>query len=60
MEIDENGVVIEFHVGAGDGGFLLFYVPKRSQKQFRKAFSHMHEVVFSLNAQGSSIIHSGA
>ena len=55
----DNGALGGKLLGAGGGGFLLFYVPKRSQKQFRKAFSHMHEVVFSLNAQGSSIIHSG-
>lgn len=55
----ENGALGGKLLGAGGGGFLLFYVPKRSQKQFRGAFSHMHEVVFTLNAQGSSIIHAG-
>jgi D-glycero-alpha-D-manno-heptose-7-phosphate kinase len=47
-------------LGAGGGGFLLFYVPKREQEQFRRALSGMHEVKFSLNAQGSTIIHAGA
>lgn len=47
-------------LGAGGGGFLLFYVPQKEQAQFRRAFSGMHEVKFSLNAQGSTIIHAGA
>lgn len=47
-------------LGAGGGGFLLFYVPKQKQVRFRQAFSGMHEVKFSLNAQGSTIIHAGA
>ncbi|NVK33313.1 MAG: hypothetical protein HWE23_02465 [Rhodobacteraceae bacterium] len=47
-------------LGAGGGGFLLFYVPKREQHRFRSAFSNMHEVAVTLNAQGSSVIHAGS
>jgi D-glycero-alpha-D-manno-heptose-7-phosphate kinase len=46
-------------LGAGGGGFLLFYVPKKSQSRFREAMNGLHEVKFSLNAQGSSVIHVG-
>lgn len=45
-------------LGAGGGGFLLFYVPKHRQPAFRKAFSEMHEVKIKLNAHGSAVIHS--
>lgn len=55
----ENGALGGKLLGAGGGGFLLFYVPERAQRKFREAFSKMHEVVFSLNAMGSSIIHAG-
>lgn len=55
-----NGALGGKLLGAGGGGFLLFYVPRRSQKKFRQAFSHLHEVTFRLNAQGSTVIHAGA
>lgn len=55
-----NGALGGKLLGAGGGGFLLFYVPKLSQKKFRQAFSHLHEVNFKLNAQGSTVIHAGA
>lgn len=45
-------------LGAGGGGFLLFYVPMESQEKFRRAFKNLREVQFKLNAHGSSIIHS--
>jgi D-glycero-alpha-D-manno-heptose-7-phosphate kinase len=47
-------------LGAGGGGFLLFYVPKQEQVRLRRAFTGMREVEFSLNAQGSTIIHAGS
>jgi len=56
----DNGALGGKLLGAGGGGFLLFYVPKQEQERFRRAFAGMHEVKFSLNAQGSSIIHAGA
>lgn len=55
----ENGAIGGKLLGAGGGGFLLFYVPINAQQKFRNAFSKMREVKFSLNAQGSSIIHAG-
>ena len=56
----ENGALGGKLLGAGGGGFLLFYVPDYAQKKFREAFSKMHEVTFSLNAVGSTIIHAGS
>lgn len=47
-------------LGAGGGGFLLFYVPRKHQVRFRRAFARMHEVQFSLNSHGSTIIHAGS
>lgn len=56
----ENGALGGKLLGAGGGGFLLFYVPKSAQPRLRKALERMHEVHFTFNAQGSSIIHAGA
>jgi len=55
----DNGALGGKLLGAGGGGFLLFYVPKPSQPRLRKALEGMHEVHFKFNAQGSSIIHAG-
>jgi D-glycero-alpha-D-manno-heptose-7-phosphate kinase len=45
-------------LGAGGGGFMLFFVPAERQAQVRKALSGYHEVPFAINAPGSTIIHS--
>lgn len=54
----ENGALGGKVLGAGGGGFLLFYVPLEKQAYFRKAFKSLHEVKIKLNAQGSAVIHS--
>ncbi len=56
----DNGALGGKLLGAGGGGFLLFYVPKPFQPRLRRALEGMHEVHFKFNAQGSSIIHAGA
>lgn len=56
----ESGALGGKLLGAGGGGFLLFYVPKKSQSRFRREMHGLHEVKFSLNAQGSSVIHVGS
>lgn len=53
-----NGALGGKLLGAGGGGFLLFYVPLVNQEKFRHAFRDMHEVSIRFNAQGSSVIHS--
>lgn len=45
-------------LGAGGGGFILFYVPFKNQRRFREAFSKYYEVKFKINSTGSTIVHS--
>lgn len=45
-------------LGAGGGGFLLFYVPRDKQEAVRTALSDFREVDFRIDPQGSSIIFS--
>ena len=45
-------------LGAGGGGFLLFYVPKDNQESVRRALKDYREVPFKIDPQGSSIIFS--
>lgn len=45
-------------LGAGGGGFLLFYVPEEKQDNVREALKEYREVTFSIDPQGSSIIFS--
>ncbi len=43
-------------MGAGGGGFFLFYVPKEKQNQVRTALSKLKEVPFSFTEEGAKII----
>ena len=45
-------------LGAGGGGFMLFFVPPEGQDRVRLALAGYNEVQFSINAPGSTIIHS--
>ncbi len=45
-------------LGAGGGGFLLFYVPKENQDSVRAALKDYREVPFKIDPQGSNIIFS--
>jgi D-glycero-alpha-D-manno-heptose-7-phosphate kinase len=45
-------------LGAGGGGFMLFFVPLEKQQDVRDALADYNEVKFSINAPGSSIIHN--
>ncbi len=42
-------------LGAGGGGFLLFYVPQDKQTAVRQALGGLREVTFCLNAPGPEI-----
>lgn len=55
-----NGALGGKLLGAGGGGFLLFYVPQDRQPTFRHTMKQFHEVDFSINSHGSSIIHASA
>jgi D-glycero-alpha-D-manno-heptose-7-phosphate kinase len=45
-------------LGAGGGGFMLFFVPQENQSAVRKALANYYEVPFTISASGSGIIHS--
>lgn len=45
-------------LGAGGGGFMLFFVPSERQAAVRVALRDYHEVSFAINAPGSTIVHS--
>ncbi|CCH49315.1 GHMP family kinase ATP-binding protein [Pseudodesulfovibrio piezophilus] len=44
-------------LGAGGGGFLLFYCDEEKQASVRQALSHLKETPFNFEPQGSKIIH---
>ncbi|MES1166614.1 MAG: GHMP kinase, partial [Pseudomonadota bacterium] len=45
-------------LGAGGGGFMAFFVPPERQAAVRAALQGYYEIDFSINAPGSSIVHS--
>lgn len=45
-------------LGAGGGGFMLFFVPPERQPAVRAALSNYHEVPFAIDAPGSIVVHS--
>lgn len=46
-------------LGAGGGGFLLFYCPKEQQKRLRSALSDLWELPFAMETSGTKIIYVG-
>ena len=44
-------------LGAGGGGFLLFYVPQEKQESVRQALSSLMEVPFSFENAGTRVIY---
>jgi D-glycero-alpha-D-manno-heptose-7-phosphate kinase len=44
-------------LGAGGGGFLLFYVEKQNQRRVREALSGLRELPFRFEPQGSKVIY---
>ena len=43
-------------LGAGGGGFLLFYVPKSKQHEFKKKMNFLLNIPFKFSNNGSEII----
>lgn len=43
-------------LGAGGGGFFLFYVPQENQHTVKTALSHLHQIEIQFENQGSQII----
>lgn len=46
-------------LGAGGGGFMLFYVPEDRQPAVRRALEHLRELPFRLESEGSRITYVG-
>jgi D-glycero-alpha-D-manno-heptose-7-phosphate kinase len=46
-------------LGAGGGGFILFYCPKEKQEKFRALMGEYKELDFKFDEQGSKIIYVG-
>jgi len=46
-------------LGAGGGGFLLFYVPKEKQDAVKKALEGQMYVLFNFENEGTKIIYYG-
>ncbi len=46
-------------LGAGGGGFLLFYVPEDRQAAVRRALSTLRELPFRFEGEGSKIVYVG-
>ncbi len=53
----QSGAVGGKLLGAGGGGFLLFYVEKDKQENVRKALGQLLEVPFGFENDGSQVIH---
>jgi len=46
-------------LGAGGGGFLLFYVPEHRHNDVKSALSHLRYMEFGFSYSGSSVIYVG-
>ena len=46
-------------LGAGGGGFLLFYCPKEKQPRLRAALSDLEELPFDMENSGTKVIYVG-
>ena len=54
-----NGALGGKLLGAGGGGFLLFYCPTQKQKRLRSALSDLWELPFAMESSGTKIIYVG-
>jgi galactokinase/mevalonate kinase-like predicted kinase len=52
----KNGSLGGKLLGAGGGGFMLFYVPKRNQEFFKKKMEKYLNIPFRFSENGSEII----
>lgn len=55
----ESGALGGKLLGAGGGGFLLFYCPKDKQPRLRSALSDLVELPFSFENSGTKVIYIG-
>ena len=54
-----NGAIGGKLLGAGGGGFILFYCEKIYQKKLRIALSDLKELDFCFESEGSQIVFKG-
>ena len=54
----KNGAVGGKLLGAGGGGFLLFYVKEENHKRFRKAMTYIKELPIEFDNMGTNIIYN--
>jgi len=54
----QNGALGGKLLGAGGGGFMLFFVPPEKRDKLKKSLNHLTEIPFKMDAPGSSIIHA--
>jgi D-glycero-alpha-D-manno-heptose-7-phosphate kinase len=47
-------------LGAGGGGFVLFFVPPERHAAVRERLHYLTEIMFHTGAPGSYIVHAGA
>ena len=55
----ERGAIGGKVLGAGGGGFLLFYVPRERQAQVRRGLANLRELPFRFETEGSRILYIG-
>ena len=55
----KNGAIGGKLLGAGGGGFLLFYVPEKNQSEVRHALKDLKELKFNFDNKGTNIIYYG-
>ena len=55
----KNGALGGKLLGAGGGGFLLFYCPKEKQPRLRSALSDLVELPFHMEQSGTKVIYIG-
>ena len=55
----ENGAVGGKVLGAGGGGFFLFYCDQKNQRRLRNALSSLREMPFRFENEGSKIVYVG-
>ena len=53
----KNGALGGKLLGAGGGGFLLFYVEEQHKSRVRKALKNLKEINFSFDNKGTTIVH---
>ncbi|MDR2821091.1 MAG: GHMP kinase [Desulfovibrio sp.] len=53
----KNGAVGGKLLGAGGGGFLLFYVKEENHARVRKALTMLRETPFRFESEGTSLVH---